>query len=126
MEEETVQKYKGKILLVDDKEYIRDFCQQVLSNAGYSVDTAADGTEALEKVRNNKYPLILSDMNYPAIDEFISAVAGIYSIAAITGNREHYESVVKRNRLMEIPLLEKPFGVEKLVEFIRENYPKNP
>lgn len=55
------------ILLVEDEYFIRDIYKQSFSKAGYSVEEAADGQEALEKIREKKYDLILLDIMLPKI-----------------------------------------------------------
>lgn len=52
------------ILIVDDDKTIRLTAGALLRRAGYEVDTAADPTEALAKVRLRTYRIILMDMNF--------------------------------------------------------------
>lgn len=58
------------ILLVDDDRPIRDLYQKILTDAGYAVDVAADGKEALAKIQANPtgYSLIILDIMMPQID----------------------------------------------------------
>ena len=57
-----------KILLVDDDQYIREVYEEVLKDAGFIVDTAADGASALEKIKKGGYDLILLDLVMPKTD----------------------------------------------------------
>ncbi len=41
-----------RVLVVDDKEAVRNLLQRILKEAGYDADTAANGQEALDKVSN--------------------------------------------------------------------------
>lgn len=59
-----------RILIVDDEKPILNLIRISLSNAGYLCDTAEDGNEALEKIDNGKYDLILLDVMLPEIDGF--------------------------------------------------------
>ncbi len=59
-----------RILIVDDEKPILNLIRISLSNAGYLCDTAEDGNEALEKIDNGKYDLILLDIMLPEIDGF--------------------------------------------------------
>lgn len=52
------------ILIIDDDESIRLSLALLLKKAGYSYDIAVNPDEALDKVRNKQYDLILMDMNY--------------------------------------------------------------
>lgn len=59
-----------RILIVDDEKPIRNLLRITLTNAGYFCDTAEDGNEALQKIDNGKYHLILLDVMMPAISGF--------------------------------------------------------
>jgi DNA-binding response OmpR family regulator len=57
-----------KILLVEDETSLRELYRELLFSVGFEVDTAEDGKIALEKIRNNKYDLILLDIRLPEMD----------------------------------------------------------
>src|SRR5687767_9706143 len=59
---------KHSILLVDDDESLRQMYTLILSNAGYTVETAVDGIQGLTKVRERPYDLILLDLMMPNLD----------------------------------------------------------
>jgi two-component system response regulator HydG len=54
-----------KILIVEDKESLRDLLKRLLSEEGWDVTTASDGDEAVEKVRREFFHLVLTDMKLP-------------------------------------------------------------
>ncbi len=56
------------ILVVDDEESIRFLYREELEEEGYRVITAADGEEALRKVRRDKPDLITLDIRMPGMD----------------------------------------------------------
>lgn len=56
------------ILLVEDNELNRDMLRRRLERAGYSTELAADGGEALDKVKALQPALVLLDMNLPVLD----------------------------------------------------------
>ena len=56
---------KKKILVVDDEPDIRNFLSACLEDAGFLVDTAQDGVEALEKVAADPPALITLDLVMP-------------------------------------------------------------
>lgn len=68
---------KRKILVVDDEENLRHMLQVMLKKQGYLADTAADGTQALEKARTGDYTFILCDIRMPVMDgkAFLKACA---------------------------------------------------
>lgn len=53
------------ILVVDDEKLLRDLLVKILTKEGYAVDTAVDGEEALEKLGQNPYHLLISDIKMP-------------------------------------------------------------
>jgi two-component system KDP operon response regulator KdpE len=61
------KEFKGRILVVDDQAQIRRVLRTTLVANGYEVDDARGGQEALEKLREEKYDLILLDINMPDI-----------------------------------------------------------
>ncbi len=54
-----------RILIVEDKESLRDLLKRLLAEAGYEITTASDGDEAVEKVRREFFHLVLTDMKLP-------------------------------------------------------------
>ena len=57
-----------RILIVDDEKPILNLIRISLSNAGYLCETAQSGNEALEKIDQGKYDLILLDVMMPEVD----------------------------------------------------------
>jgi len=57
-----------KILIVDDELSMREFLEILLCGEGYNVDSATNGTEAIKKLKNNHYQLIISDIQMPGMD----------------------------------------------------------
>ncbi len=59
-----------KILIVDDEERIRDIIKEYLDFEGYTYDEASDGMEAIEKIKNNEYSVVVLDIMMPKVDGF--------------------------------------------------------
>jgi two-component system NtrC family sensor kinase len=57
-----------RLLVVDDEPGIREVLQELLMGLGYTVDTAADGCEALKRIENNHFDLVISDLCMPGVD----------------------------------------------------------
>lgn len=71
--EQSAFKINGKqstILIVDDDESIRSLLNQELSDAGYLIEEAGNGKEALEKIRNHQPDLIILDVMMPEMNGF--------------------------------------------------------
>jgi two-component system chemotaxis response regulator CheY len=60
----------AKILVVDDSLTVRMYHRQILESAGYEVEEAENGMEALEKAQLNKYDLFIVDINMPVLDGY--------------------------------------------------------
>lgn len=59
---------KKRVLVVDNDSSIRVLCAEALSMAGYNVDKASDGGEALRNLSWIQYDLVISDMEMPVLD----------------------------------------------------------
>jgi two-component system, OmpR family, KDP operon response regulator KdpE len=57
----------GRIIIVDDDPQIRRVMRVTLTGQGYEVDDAKNGEAALEKLRDQRFDLVLLDMNMPGI-----------------------------------------------------------
>jgi FixJ family two-component response regulator/anti-sigma regulatory factor (Ser/Thr protein kinase) len=55
------------VLIVDDDEATRQGLRMLLTNGSFSVDTAADGTQALEKINMHDFGVVLVDVRLPGI-----------------------------------------------------------
>ena len=56
------------ILVVDDELIVRDSLKEWLEEEGFAVETAASGTEALEKLAQTPFNLMLTDIKMPGMD----------------------------------------------------------
>ncbi|MBX7148627.1 sigma-54 dependent transcriptional regulator [bacterium] len=56
---------KGRILVVDDEEVIVKALSKFLTQEGYLVETSGDGAQAIEKLKDSSFDLMLSDLNMP-------------------------------------------------------------
>jgi len=66
---EALPVVKGKrILVVDDEPLVLQLLGEMLGADDHTVDTVADGTQALEQLRRTSYDLILSDVRMPYLD----------------------------------------------------------
>jgi len=54
-----------RILLVEDKDSLRQMLATAIKKSGYSVDEAADGPVAIEKIRKRPYHLVITDLRLP-------------------------------------------------------------
>ena len=59
-----------RILIVDDAATVRMYHRAILESAGYTVEEAVNGIEALEKALTTAYDLYLVDVNMPKMDGY--------------------------------------------------------
>ena len=59
-----------RVLIVEDEAAIREILSELLRDAGYEVDEAADGLEGVEKFRTGDYSLVLLDLMLPGLDGY--------------------------------------------------------
>ena len=65
-----VKLLSSKILFVDDDKIAQMLVKQILLDIGYRVELASDGLEALEKLAQNDFDMILSDINMPKMNGY--------------------------------------------------------
>jgi len=58
----------ASVLVVDDDADLRDLHAAILRLEGYEVRTAANGAEALQRLRAGKFDLVLTDRQMPVMD----------------------------------------------------------
>lgn len=124
--------FKGKkILLTEDNELNREIAVELLKEEGFILDTAEDGTIAVEKMRTAKpgqYDLILMDIQMPIMDGYEATrqirklenpeTANI-PIVAMTANAFEED----RQKALEVGMNEhvsKPIDMERLLEIMKK------
>jgi len=121
--------FKGKkVLIVDDNEINILIVKRILTTWGLENDVAANGEEAISKVMEVDYDLILMDINMPGIDGFettsiIRELDGEYfqkvPVVALTASTEHHDSSKIAASGMNGYLL-KPFNHDKVKSVLSE------
>src|SRR5512142_3265338 len=59
---------EGRLLVADDNEMNRDLLARRLSRRGFAVVTAADGQEALDRIDEQPFDVIVLDIMMPRVD----------------------------------------------------------
>jgi len=106
------------ILVVDDKDSMRNMLIETLSEEGHRVDSAENGRKALDLVRNKAYDVVVTDLKMPETDglELLDGVKEVdseISVIVMTafGTVEEAVSAMKRGAY---DFLTKPFDTEHL------------
>jgi PAS domain S-box-containing protein len=70
-DEESLRSIQGaRILVVEDNEINQQVAQEILEKAGFVIDIAEDGKQAVEAVEKNSYDLVLMDIQMPIMDGY--------------------------------------------------------
>jgi DNA-binding response OmpR family regulator len=110
------------ILIVDDEKNIRLTLSQALETLGAVIDTAANGEEALTKLKEKEFGLILLDIRMPGMDgmEVLHRVREIrpdIRVIMITAYGT-VEAAVEAMKLGAVDFLQKPFDPEEIRELV--------
>ncbi|MDP3182493.1 MAG: sigma-54 dependent transcriptional regulator [Desulfobaccales bacterium] len=100
------------LLIVDDEFLVCESLKEMLTLEGYTVDTAPDGNTALAKLKDNRYQLILSDIQMPGLNGFellkeIQGRSPNTTIIFITGHG-HIDGAVEAIKLGAYDYITKP------------------
>jgi len=110
------------ILIVDDDPYLRETLENLLQKLGFPSDSVSNGIDALKRLSENKYTILLTDMKMPGIDgiDLIRQVIEEFDVStiAMTGYAEGYTYVDVINAGAS-DFIKKPFGTEELEAKIR-------
>ncbi|MFQ6041092.1 MAG: ATP-binding protein [Candidatus Poribacteria bacterium] len=117
-----------EILIIDDELFVQDLLKDILSGEGYSVDTASNGEEALRKLEQRQYDLLMVDIIMPKINgiEFYNRIRKESpdgelkdKVIFITGDtlRDETELFFEQN---EVNCISKPFSQADLCKKVNE------
>ena len=110
----------ARLLVVDDEHFMRNFMRRVLERAGHEVEEADGGNEALEKLREGAFDVLITDLLMPTGRgmESITSCRKEFpdmAIIAISAVGAYLEVAV---RLGATRTLEKPFNNRELVRAV--------
>jgi len=114
-----------RILVVDDEEVIRELLNEALQRKGYDIDTSENGKEALVKLNEQEYDLLITDIRLPDVSgmKILSKAhakhpdLGIIMITAYGS----IKNAVKAMKQGAFDYITKPFGLDEM-EMVVEKY----
>jgi two-component system chemotaxis response regulator CheY len=112
-----------RALAVDDSATMRNLVKIALESAGFQVDTAENGQEALNLTRKNTYDVVITDINMPVMDglqflrEFRSTDRRTPVLVLTTETEAAKKEEAKR--LGATGWIVKPFKPEDLVKVVK-------
>lgn len=113
---------KGNILICDDEEIMRDVLETILSSAGYKVDLAKTGEEALEAYSHRSYDTVLMDVSMPGIGgltalERLIAMDPEAIVLMITAYAT-FDTAISAWEKGAAGVIRKPFQNEQILSFV--------
>ena len=110
---------RARVLVVDDEASIRDLLSKTLALAEYDVDTAADASTALGRVRASEYDLLIADLRMPGMDGLtlirqVKRIRAELPVIIITGYSSESTAIEAVN-LGVTGYLRKPFRVPEVL-----------
>jgi CheY-like chemotaxis protein len=116
----TLVKKRERILVVDDDEPSRHVMADSLTDAGYTVEQAADGYEALSIAAKRSPDLVVSDLAMPGIDGIelarrLHVFARNVPVVLTTGLEETRDVVTAANAYGAVACLKKPMSLDELI-----------
>jgi DNA-binding NtrC family response regulator len=115
-----------RVLIVDDEEKFADYLNKRLSNRDYTVAVALSGEEALEKIKEAKFDVVILDVLMPGMDGIdtlrsIKKIKPLTEVIMLTGHAS-VESGVEGMKLGAYDYLMKPCDMDELVSKLNKAY----
>jgi CheY-like chemotaxis protein len=112
----------SRVLVVDDEPAIRALVAKIVERAGHPVDTARDGAEAIEKIEQTQYSVVVLDLMMPNIDGYgliqhLKARGGLKP-AVIVVSAGDSAALRQLDGAMVHSILRKPFDIDVLGDLI--------
>ena len=111
--------YDMKILVIDDERAIRNSLKDILSDEGYDVDVAEDGSAALDMVGKERYNVIFCDIKMPNMDgiEFLDKAIkeGIDSAIIMISGHGDIDTAVECIRKGAYDFIQKPLDLNRIL-----------
>ena len=108
-----------KILVVDDKEMMRDSLQATLSRAGYEVQVSKSAMDALDRIKQQSFDVILTDLKMPKMNglQFIDELKCLGTDAQVVMMTAFatIDTAVEAMRKGAYDYIQKPFDADEIV-----------
>jgi DNA-binding NtrC family response regulator len=114
----------ARILIVDDEDIVVRSCLRILADTDYAVDVARGGAEALKKIDETAYDVLLVDIMMPQINglevlQHVKQKRPGSEVIIFTGLSQS-ETALRAQELGAFAYLPKPFEPEEIRELIAQ------
>lgn len=124
--EKLMKEYSPRVLIVDDEKGLRIGTQRLLEMEGYSVETAENGTEGIEKGTKNDFDLAVIDLKMPDIDglQVLTEIKKVRpnTVCLIATAYASYETAIESTRIGAYGYIPKPFTPDELLYNLQKGY----
>jgi len=113
-----------RVLLAEDNEMEQSALSDIFTAEGFVVDSVSNGLFALDKVKDNDYHLIVTDLVMPVSDgiQFLYSLSSLgrdIPVIVITGY-DNIENMLSAYQMGAIDVVYKPYDVKKLIDLCRK------
>ena len=116
---------RRKVLIIDDERAIRRFLKNLLDRWGYQVEEASDGGQAIERLQEENFDLLILDIIMPVVDgwEVLKTVKSNLKmdvpVIVLSGKSDETDDMIKGYDLGAGYYITKPFTPSQLLYGIR-------
>jgi len=111
-----------KVLVVDDEESIREVCAALLDQLGYRAETAVDALEAIGRLHEGGFDLVVTDLQMPGMDgvALLGRIRAAYPQLPVVISTGHatVETAIAALRTGATDFIRKPFSGEDFLQVV--------
>ncbi len=113
-----------RVLIVDDEPVVRQFVSRALRHAGFTVTTAEDGLDALERLDRHPVDLLITDIVMPGLDGIELALTAskkhpALAIVLMTGYSRELQRAFGLEKVIH-QVISKPFSLREIQALARQ------
>jgi CheY-like chemotaxis protein len=116
----------SKIMVVDDSDDVRELIGAFLETRGYDITMATDGVDALGKLENDTFPLIITDINMPKmngpelLDNMSRSIQDYKAVVMSTYIEDDIKTELRKKGA--VAFLLKPFSLRQLEDVVAQGF----
>jgi len=118
------ERQKVRILIIEDEKEVREVLHDILSHAGYEVETAPQGNEGVELFKQKHFDAVFTDLGMPGMSgwqvaEEIKKINNKTFVALITGWEVNLQSNELKENKVDL-VVHKPFQIDQLLQLVQK------
>jgi len=113
-------------MVVDDSDDVRELIGAFLETRGYDITMATDGVDALGKLENDTFPLIITDINMPKmngpelLDNMSRSIQDYKAVVMSTYIEDDIKTELRKKGA--VAFLLKPFSLRQLEDVVAQGF----